>query len=155
MDGLASPLGEQAHIVAESDDGPRGKSIINLEERNSYANMILLCPTDHKMIDKNTLDWPVEKLHIVKANHELWVHEALSERTDQYLLAEQITVTHVIDSAVDLCALEHWKSWTKGTLKPMPFWPIGLPDKLFEFLQLAHAAIWPSKFIPELKGRSI
>jgi hypothetical protein len=42
-----SHVGEQAHIVAESDNGPRGNSILSLEERNSYPNLILLCPTHH------------------------------------------------------------------------------------------------------------
>ncbi len=64
-------LGEQAHIVAESNDGPRGASILGLDDRNSYGNMILLCPNHHKEIDKNASDWPVEKLHITKTTHEL------------------------------------------------------------------------------------
>ena len=35
-------VGEQAHIVGEKEDAPRGKSPLTLEERNTYHNMILL-----------------------------------------------------------------------------------------------------------------
>ena len=36
-------LGEIAHIVAESPNGPRGTSPLSAEERNLYPNLILLC----------------------------------------------------------------------------------------------------------------
>ena len=65
-------IGEQAHIVARSEDGPRGSSRLTLEERDSYANSILLCPTHHSLIDKNTCDFPAERLYKMKINHEAW-----------------------------------------------------------------------------------
>jgi hypothetical protein len=55
-------VGEQAHIVAESEDGPRGESILSREERGSYFNLILLCPSHHREIDANEADYPVERL---------------------------------------------------------------------------------------------
>ncbi len=36
-------LGEMAHIVAESPNGPRGDSPLTPEQRNRYENLILLC----------------------------------------------------------------------------------------------------------------
>jgi hypothetical protein len=71
------PVGEQAHIVAESENGPRGQSILLPEERDSYFNLILLCPTHHREIDTNEADYPVEKLHLIKQAHEMWVFESL------------------------------------------------------------------------------
>jgi HNH endonuclease len=64
-------IGEQAHIVGEKDEAARGKSIMPLEERNSYHNLILLCPNHHTEIDNNEEDWPIEKLHQIKSMHEL------------------------------------------------------------------------------------
>jgi hypothetical protein len=104
-------LGEQAHIVGEKEDAARGKSLQTLNERNSYHNLILLCPTHHIEIDKNEDDWPIEKVHQVKSEHELWVFETLSVITDQFKLAKQIAVTSIIDAAVNLCNLENWKNW--------------------------------------------
>jgi hypothetical protein len=49
-------LGEMAHIVGEKEDAPRGTSVLSSDERNSYHNLILLCPTDHTIIDKNEAD---------------------------------------------------------------------------------------------------
>ena len=69
------PLGEQAHIVGEKEVSPRGKSPLSQDERDSYLNRILLCPTHHKLIDNNQEDYPVEKLHMMKAVHELWVEQ--------------------------------------------------------------------------------
>ncbi|KKM65332.1 hypothetical protein LCGC14_1492280, partial [marine sediment metagenome] len=71
------PIGEQAHIVAENDEGPRGKSILSAKERESYRNLILLCPTHHSEIDKAPEDYPVERLHMMKQEHEDWVRESL------------------------------------------------------------------------------
>lgn len=71
------PLGEQAHIVARSPDGPRGASVLALVERDSYHNLILLCPTDHTLIDSCPEDYPPERLHQLKEEHEAWVHLSL------------------------------------------------------------------------------
>jgi len=71
------PLGEQAHIVAENNEGPRGKSIFSEKERSSYQNLILLCPTHHTEIDKAPEDFPIERLHMIKQKHEDWVRESL------------------------------------------------------------------------------
>ena len=60
-------LGEQAHIVGESQDAPRGKSSLTVEERNTYHNLILLCPNHHTEFDKSESDWPIEKLYQLKS----------------------------------------------------------------------------------------
>jgi hypothetical protein len=75
------PLGEQAHIVAREPDGPRGHSVLSDSERDSYYNLILLCPTHHRIIDENVEDYPIEKLHMIKAQHELWVRQSLEVAT--------------------------------------------------------------------------
>jgi hypothetical protein len=139
-------LGEQAHIVGEKEEAARGKSALTEEERNSYHNIILLCPTHHTEIDKNAADWPVEKLHLTKSKHELWVRETLGDASDIKLLAKQVTVTSIIDAAVELCRLEEWKEWTSCALAPDPYWKSDLPDMIFEFRQRVAAAIWPSEF---------
>ncbi len=76
-DGDKETLGEMAHIVAKSDDGPRGATDLPNDERDRYRNLILLCPTHHREIDKNFQDWPVSRLKKVKGDHEHWVSEQL------------------------------------------------------------------------------
>jgi hypothetical protein len=44
-------LGEIAHIVADSRQGPRGTSPLTDEQRDMHTNLILLCGDHHKIID--------------------------------------------------------------------------------------------------------
>jgi hypothetical protein len=142
----AYPIGEQAHIIAAETDGPRGQSPLTREQRDSYHNIILLCPNHHTEVDNNFCDWPPEKLHLTKSQHELWVREKLSESDDQVRLSTQVAVTYIIDSAVDLLWLETWKDWTQGALLVAPSWPGEMPNQTFEFRQRVGTAIWPNEF---------
>jgi len=76
--GDRETLGEMAHIVARASNGSRGESSLTVQERDSYNNLILLCPNDHTEIDKNYQDWSVDKLHRIKTEHESWVSEQLN-----------------------------------------------------------------------------
>lgn len=143
-------LGEQAHIIGEKEDAPRGKSVLSIEERNCYHNIILLCPTDHTEIDKNEADWPIERLYQKKSKHELWVRETLSDSADIFEVAKQVAVTTIIDAAVNLCELENWKVWTSWAFSSDPQWSVDLLQKIFEFRQKVSTTIWPAEY-EELK----
>ncbi|EPL3702370.1 hypothetical protein NK491_000576 [Morganella morganii] len=144
-------LGEQAHIVGEQSDAARGKSLLTSEERNTYHNLILLCPNDHTEVDSNEQDWPVEKLYNIKSSHELWVNETLSNTVDQFKIAKQVSITAIIDAAVKYCGLEKWQGWTSFALAPDPEWSADRPKEIFEFRQKVMAAIWPDEYA-ELKS---
>ena len=139
-------LGEQAHIVGEKEKAARGQSLLNEKQRNSYHNLILLCPNHHTEIDSNEQDWPVEKLHQVKSEHELWVSETLSSTTDLVQASKQVAIASIIDSAVQLCRLDRWEIWTSYTLAPSPQWEVDMPDELYEFRQKVIRAIWPDEY---------
>lgn len=81
-----SILGEMAHIVAASKDGPRGNSELSSEERDSYQNLILLCPNHHSIIDNDETTWTVEKLHKMKKAHEEWIDIQLSRVRPGFLI---------------------------------------------------------------------
>lgn len=147
-------LGEQAHIVGEKETAARGISILTLKERNRYHNLILLCPTHHTEIDKNEADWPIESLHLKKSAHELWVKETLASDSDLKLVAQQVVVTNIIDSAVELCRLESWQNWTSNALAADPSWELEMPDNSMEFCLRVARAIWPVEF-DELKRAAI
>jgi hypothetical protein len=44
-------LGQIAHIEGLSDEGPRSNPGLTLAERNSYSNLVVLCPTHHVLVD--------------------------------------------------------------------------------------------------------
>lgn len=75
-------LGEIAHIVAESPDGPRGKSPLNAKQRNSYPNLILLCNQHHQLIDSEgaLATYTVERLTAMREEHEKRVERTLGGR---------------------------------------------------------------------------
>ena len=70
-------VGENCHIVAEKDDGPRPDPAMPVARRNSYANLILLCRNHHKVIDAQEGEYTVELLHRMKSEHEAWAREKL------------------------------------------------------------------------------
>lgn len=74
--GIHSVVGEEAHIVPSSADGPRG-SRRGSSPDDSYANLVLLCQNDHHRVDEHPDLWPVEKLLAIKAEHEEWVASRL------------------------------------------------------------------------------
>ncbi|MGK0524790.1 MAG: hypothetical protein ACI92N_002434 [Pseudomonadales bacterium] len=143
-------LGEQAHIVGDKPGSARSTSPLTAEQRDSYHNLVLLCPTHHTEIDSNEIDWPVERLHQIKSEHELWVSETLSETVDHVKLANQAIVASIIDSAVSLCELDNWQGWTSFALSPDPEWHRDRPDRIFDFRQKVISSIWPEGF-EELK----
>jgi hypothetical protein len=71
---LPIPSGEMAHNVGRSTSSrsPRGDDPLAVDERNLAANLLLLCPDDHQIIDTKlgTDEFPVEKLRDIKARHE-------------------------------------------------------------------------------------
>lgn len=140
----AYTLGEQAHIVGEKADAR--DSLLSEQERNSYHNLVLLCPNHHTEIDKNVDDWPIEKLHQAKSEHELWVTETLSETINHVTMAHQAIVSAIVDAAVEKCELEEWQAWTSWALAPIQQWSQAKPDAIFQFRQLVVAAVWPPGF---------
>ncbi|MBS2967044.1 HNH endonuclease [Actinocrinis puniceicyclus] len=70
-----SHIAEMAHIVAQKPGGPRGGEP-RPSEIDGVDNLILLCPSDHRMIDKLPFGprlYPVATLRALKAEHEAWI----------------------------------------------------------------------------------
>jgi hypothetical protein len=81
---------EIAHIIASSDDGPRGDSNFPESERDRYNNLLLLCHEHHRLVDDedNYHDYPAVQLRRWKQDHESWVLESLTEAVPQVNSAE-------------------------------------------------------------------
>ena len=84
-------LSNVAHIVAQREDGPRGKFALPLDRRDEESNLMLLCPEHHKVVDSKPHLYSVERLRGMKENHEKLVQTALGNaivkksRSDQLL----------------------------------------------------------------------
>ncbi|MDE0010536.1 MAG: HNH endonuclease [Candidatus Poribacteria bacterium] len=62
-------FGEVAHIIAASEDGPRG-SEESVDLRIDYSNLMLLCPRCHIEIDRDPNKYSSELLRRWKQEHE-------------------------------------------------------------------------------------
>ncbi len=79
-------VGEAAHIAGEHNGkGTKRRSArydpnMTDEERNHYNNLIYLCATCHTTIDaipQGENDYPVERLHAIKTEHEAKVRQGI------------------------------------------------------------------------------
>jgi hypothetical protein len=76
----AYSVGEMAHVIARSAGGPRGDGTGG---GDTYDNLILLCPTDHRDVDKAEGEFPPELLHEWKRTHEARTRAFGSEQSFQ------------------------------------------------------------------------
>lgn len=63
-------IGEICHIRARRKTGPRFDAALSAACRDSFENLLLLCPTCHTLVDKDTTHFPVALLQTIKANQE-------------------------------------------------------------------------------------
>lgn len=75
-------IGKIAHIVADSRQGPRGKSSLTDEERDRHENLVLLCGVCHDIIDQQPLTYSVSVLRAMKVDHEERIRLATAPDTD-------------------------------------------------------------------------
>jgi len=77
--GCALPLVDEAsgkvtgrvcHIKADSPGGLRYDAGQNEKERHGFANLVLMCPMHHDVIDSDTEKYTMERLLEIKAQHE-------------------------------------------------------------------------------------
>lgn len=81
-EGKSYTIGEMAHIKGHKKGSNRYDEEQSADERDSYDNLILLCPTHHTLIDKaeNEDKYSVETLHEMKRKHESFISNQLSIR---------------------------------------------------------------------------
>lgn len=64
-------IGQICHINADAPKGPRYDRKQTNEERQSYENLMLMCPTHHKIIDTETRKYTTNKLKLLKKQSEV------------------------------------------------------------------------------------
>ena len=78
--GERARLGDDAHIVAASDVGPRGKNPMTPHARADAENLILLCKTCHCKVDQQPMEFPETRLRSIRDQHYQWVQRSLGSR---------------------------------------------------------------------------
>lgn len=146
-----SLIGQECHIIAREQIGPRGDSSLAPEARDNYDNLILLCNIHHKLIDDQINTFSVQVLKEMKSCHETWVRESLQgfdplrQRDDEIYAA-------FIEEWIRYADVENWQSWTSFTLsfgEPRLF--VSSSDQLNNLAKWIFSRIWPERY-PELEA---
>jgi hypothetical protein len=144
-------IGENCHIIAENDGGPRTDSSWTSVQRNSYSNLILLCRNHHKIIDdpqNGERNFPIGTLHEMKRSHETWVRQQLDfdaekQRDDEYY-------ADIIDEWEHRVRLNEWTKWSYCIVgHRCPYLKEDLAEELEYLRRWLHCRIWPRRY-PEL-----
>ena len=141
-------IGEEAHIVAQKPDGPRGDANFPIEKIDKYENLVLLCSVHHKIVDDNVDDFPKEKLIEFKKNHEDWVLSSLT--VDPVKQRDDELYASYIEKIMLLSEVKNWRGWTSFLLAPTPSTNIKRVKQLRELIDYIISRVWPKRY-PELE----
>lgn len=141
-----SIVGEAAHIVAEKEDGPRGVSPLTREQRDKYANLILLCNIDHKVIDDQVNAYPIERLSKLKQDHEEWVRHQLG--FDAIKLRDDEIYAGYLEYWASAMHLDEWCNWASSPLfGGQPVLRTDMKRALDEIRPWLLSRIWPGRYV--------
>ncbi|MGW5066644.1 Shedu anti-phage system protein SduA domain-containing protein [Streptomyces cyaneofuscatus] len=91
------PLLEICHISAITAGGPRYSASLTESNGNSIDNVIILCPTHHRLVNKNVETFTIEELVRIREEHYERVQRALSveqKHTTSSRLAKLLKLWH-------------------------------------------------------------
>ncbi len=78
--GEITSIEELAHIIPKSDSGPRSCSSSPRGEIDEFENIILLCPNCHTLVDKESINFPIEVLRRWKSEHQEKIEALFKDR---------------------------------------------------------------------------
>ncbi|WP_159062106.1 HNH endonuclease [Streptomyces sp. WM6368] len=92
-------IGDIAHILAFSDEGPRADSTMSDKDRNSFENLLLLCAACHRLVDGQPDDYPDDTLRAMKNDHLDWVDRNLENEMSDIRFPElEVVCKRIISS---------------------------------------------------------
>ncbi|MCO6449425.1 MAG: HNH endonuclease [Caldilineales bacterium] len=141
-----SLVGDECHIVARQEGGPRGEESLPVDRRDDYNNLILLCKNHHKQVDDQRNDYTVKKLQYLKKQHESWVREKLEGYDKAKQQDEEIYAAYVVEWEKK-ASLDAWVEWTSGLLAPVPSINREVCDHLVEMQRWLLSRVWPQRYV--------
>lgn len=140
-----SIVGDESHIVAKEENGPRGKSELAPEERDKYDNLILLCKEHHKIVDDQPNKYTVALLKKIKVDHTEWVSSNLD--IDAKKLKEDEIYASYIDKWLELADLNGWEGWSSFVLSGgQPEIRVSKMEDLNTLNRYLVSRVWPKRY---------
>jgi hypothetical protein len=144
--GRTSIVSQEAHIVAETPNGPRGESALTLEDRNSYPNLMLLCLEHHKVVDDDPETFTVDVLLAMKAAHEQWF-DSLRDPADERREAQELLMVNIVDEWEERADIENWRYWVSSFLGYRLWIDDEIVDRLHALDLWVYSRSWPDVYL--------
>lgn len=93
-----SIVGDFAHIKGERPGSARYDASMSDQERNAYANRILVCKVCHKRVDDQPNEYTVEKLLEIKKQHEHYIRTSTANGMIGVTFKELSAITGFLSS---------------------------------------------------------
>lgn len=139
-EGKHTVIGEECHIEAQSPGGPRYNP--DLSDVDGHENLILLCPSHHKIIDSNPEEYTVEKLKKMKADHENRVSGLLS--SDRKHIDSNMFYESVVSYIEMMLEFDNWENWTSFVLSAdYPTLSEEMAGSIEEIRKDIFSRVWP------------
>lgn len=106
-----------AHIIADSEKGPRADKYLSKKLSKDISNLMLMCDEHHRLIDKiDVKGHPVERLKEMKKKHE--------ERIELLTSIQEEKKSHVVLYGANIGKHTAFISWDKAAYAMVPdFYP--------------------------------
>lgn len=104
-----------AHIIADSENGPRGDKELSLKLAKDKENIMVLCFKHHKLIDENEEEYTVEVLKQMKSEHEKYISELMKVHKCNKVMAIKYT-SSISDRIPTINDIEILSSITKQNM---------------------------------------
>jgi hypothetical protein len=140
-------VGDACHIVGDSVNGPRGNSPLSAEQRDRYANLILLCKVHHKQVDDQRNTYTEELLKQIKEDHEHWVAESL-EGFDKAKQRDFEVYAAYVDEWQKRADLDGWSEWASSLMSHgQPSLSAETDEQLEDLRKWLFNRIWPKRLL--------
>jgi len=101
VEGSNIVVGEEAHICGVKPDSKRFDASLTGDEKRLYVNLILVCPSCHKLIDTDDIKYTVVELRRLKSTQEREAREQLGIELSNVTFEElQVVTRHLLDSPI-------------------------------------------------------
>lgn len=121
LTGEKSNFSNYAHIVASSENGPRGDKVLSTKLSNDENNIMVLCRDHHKEIDDFPEKYTVNILKDMKREHEAYIKDLMNITKESSVIGVKYTanisdrVTKINDEDIRKCAFRQNK-YCKGEI---------------------------------------
>lgn len=101
VEGTNFVVGEEAHICGVKPDAKRFDDSLTDDDKRKYDNLILVCPSCHKLVDTDDIKYTVIELKKLKSGQEREAREQLGIELSNVTFEElQVVTRHLLDSPI-------------------------------------------------------